>query len=105
MHAVALAQELGVKKVVIPRAASVFSAWGMMMSDLRRDYFVTRLIESDGVTASSASKPLSPKPRRSARRSSPAEGVGRPTGHASSAFVKCRYQNQEHTVEVRSPAL
>ena len=29
-------------KVVIPRAADVFSAWGMLMSDLRRDYFVTR---------------------------------------------------------------
>ena len=40
MHAVALAAELGISKVVIPRGASVFSAWGMMMSDLRRDYFV-----------------------------------------------------------------
>ena len=45
MHAVALGQELQVRKVVVPAAASVFSAWGMMMSDLRRDYFVTRLAE------------------------------------------------------------
>ncbi len=37
MHAVALAAELGIKKVVVPRAADVFSAWGMLMSDLRRD--------------------------------------------------------------------
>ena len=44
MHAVALATELGMQKVVIPRAADVFSAWGMLMTDLRRDYFVTRLI-------------------------------------------------------------
>src|SRR5207244_1497576 len=44
MHAVALAGELGIGKVVIPRAASVFSAWGMLMSDLRRDFFVTRLL-------------------------------------------------------------
>src|SRR4029079_10020685 len=44
MHAVALATELGIRKVVIPRAADVFSAWGMLMSDLRRDYFVTRLL-------------------------------------------------------------
>src|SRR5690606_10828600 len=41
MHGVALGQELGVKKVVVPRGAPVFSAWGMMMSDLRRDYFIT----------------------------------------------------------------
>ena len=45
MHGVALAAELGVRKVVVPRGASVFSAWGMMMSDLRRDYFVTRLAD------------------------------------------------------------
>ena len=45
MHAVALAAELGVRKVVVPAGASVFSAWGMMMSDLRRDYFVTRLAD------------------------------------------------------------
>src|SRR4029077_283056 len=45
MHAVALAAELGVRKVVVPAGASVFSAWGMMMTDLRRDYFVTRLAE------------------------------------------------------------
>ncbi len=32
------------RKVVIPRAADVFSAWGMLMSDLRRDYFLTRLV-------------------------------------------------------------
>ena len=43
MHAVALGQELQVKKVVVPAARTVFSAWGMMMSDLRRDYFVTQL--------------------------------------------------------------
>ena len=39
MHAVALAQELGVKKVIIPAAASVFSAWGMMMSDFETGSF------------------------------------------------------------------
>src|SRR5262249_26101314 len=43
-HASALAAELGIRKVVIPRAADVFSAWGMLMSDLRRDSFLTRLV-------------------------------------------------------------
>lgn len=41
MHAMALARELGVKKVIIPVAASVFSAWGMLMTDLRHDYIQT----------------------------------------------------------------
>ena len=50
MHAVALASELGIRKVVIPRAADVFSAWGMLVSDLRRDYFLTRLPASRPTT-------------------------------------------------------
>src|SRR5699024_1448747 len=37
----ALASELGVKKVVIPIASPVFSAWGMLMTDLRHDYIKT----------------------------------------------------------------
>ena len=30
--------------MVVPRAADVFSAWGMLMSDLRRDLLPHRLI-------------------------------------------------------------
>jgi len=45
MHAVALAEELNVPKVIIPVNSSVFSAWGMLLTDLRRDYIRTRLTE------------------------------------------------------------
>lgn len=45
MHAVALAEELKVPKVIIPVNSSVFSAWGMLLTDLRRDYIRTRLTE------------------------------------------------------------
>lgn len=41
MHASALARELGIKKVIIPVAASVFSAWGMLLTELRHDYIYT----------------------------------------------------------------
>ncbi len=44
MHACALAKELNIKKVVIPKQSSVFSAWGMLLSDLRRDYLQTRIV-------------------------------------------------------------
>lgn len=43
MHAVALAEELRVPRVIIPVNSSVFSAWGMLLTDLRRDYIRTRL--------------------------------------------------------------
>ncbi len=42
MHATALAKELSIPKVVIPNHSAVFSAWGMLMSDLRRDYIRTQ---------------------------------------------------------------
>jgi N-methylhydantoinase A len=37
MHAVALAEELGIPKVLVPRAGGVLSALGLALSDLRHD--------------------------------------------------------------------
>jgi len=98
MHAVALGQELQVKKVIVPAAASVFSAWGMMMSDLRRDYFVTQLVdlnEGAGVTIE----------RVFAQAETKAMATFTDEGVDSDAvtflrYGKFRYQNQEHTTEV-----
>jgi N-methylhydantoinase A len=38
MHACALAEELGMRRVLMPRGAGVLSALGLAMSDVRRDY-------------------------------------------------------------------
>ena len=38
MHSCALAEELGIETVLIPRAGGVLSALGLAISDLRRDY-------------------------------------------------------------------
>jgi N-methylhydantoinase A len=98
MHAVALAAELGIRNVVIPRGASVFSAWGMMMSDLRRDYFVTKLISSgEGATGALAAAVEETKARARAQFAN--EGVELANIRLT-VLVKCRYQNQEHAVEV-----
>jgi len=98
MHAVALGVELGVKKVVIPAGASVFSAWGMMMSDLRRDYFVTRLADLRPGSAA-AIEALFAETEALALGQFAEEGVEA----AKVSFLrygKFRYQNQEHTTEV-----
>ncbi|MEO1308114.1 MAG: hydantoinase/oxoprolinase family protein, partial [Pseudomonadota bacterium] len=98
MHAVALAQELQVKKVVVPAAASVFSAWGMMMSDLRRDYFATQLIDLDAGAGTRIEKVFA-ETEKEARATFEAEGV--PADKISFLrYGKFRYQNQEHTTEV-----
>src|SRR5699024_1519077 len=47
MHAASLGRELGVKKVIIPVSSAVFSAWGMLQTDLRRDYIETFLASVD----------------------------------------------------------
>src|SRR4029079_4341720 len=41
MHATALARELQVPRVIVPPAPGHFSAWGMLMSDLRHDLVQT----------------------------------------------------------------
>jgi N-methylhydantoinase A len=38
MHACALAEELGMQRVLVPRAAGVLSALGLATADIRRDY-------------------------------------------------------------------
>lgn len=98
LHAVALATELGVKKVVVPAGASVFSAWGMMMSDLRRDYFVTRLADLSEGAAAGIDALFAETEARSAEQFA-AEGI---TGDKVKfqRYGKFRYQNQEHTTEV-----
>ena len=37
MHAVFIAQELGMRKIVVPNMAGAFSAWGMLQTDGRHD--------------------------------------------------------------------
>ncbi|WP_411034812.1 hydantoinase/oxoprolinase family protein [Shinella sp. BYT-45] len=98
MHAAALGTELGVKKVVIPAGASVFSAWGMMMSDLRRDYFVTKLADLKPGAAAGI-EALFAESEALAHRQFAEEGVER--GRVRFLrYGKFRYQNQEHTTEV-----
>lgn len=101
MHAVALAGELGVRKVVIPSGAAVFSAWGMMLSDLRRDYFVTRLADlCDGAAA--VLEDLLQETQTHAAKQFLTEGIE--TDQLNFLrYAKFRYQNQEHTTEVLLP--
>lgn len=98
MHAVALAAELGVRKVVVPAGASVFSAWGMMMSDLRRDYFVTRLADLSVGSAAGIEALFAETEARAAEQFA-AEGIGQEKVKFL-RYGKFRYQNQEHTTEV-----
>jgi N-methylhydantoinase A len=99
MHAVALAAELGVRKIVVPAASSVFSAWGMMMSDLRRDYFVTRLADLKPGSAAGIEAVFADTETHACQQFA-SEGVAGDR-LTFQRYGKFRYQNQEHTTEVR----
>lgn len=48
VHAVALAKELGIPKVIVPYASGVFSAYGIMVSDVQLDYGRTKILRVSG---------------------------------------------------------
>jgi N-methylhydantoinase A len=101
MHANALAAELQIEQVIIPAESAVFSAWGMVMSDLRRDYFKTFLCDLDGDAPArllDAFGALEAQAR--------AEFTGEGLDEAALDFVcfaRFRYRNQEHSTEVVLP--
>ena len=102
MHAAALAKELSIKTVVIPKQSSVFSAWGMLLSDLRRDYLQTQIVD---LSISGAAAQLDESLRQleeKALREYSAEGIDPSRVHFL-RYARCRYQNQEHSVEIVLP--
>lgn len=101
IHASALAAELGIRKIVIPRAADVFSAWGVLMSDLRRDLFLTRVMPVDQGNATRIDGVLR-------QVTDDAQGQFAIDGIADgqvriTRYGNMRYTNQEHTLEVPFP--
>ncbi|MGG1535079.1 hydantoinase/oxoprolinase family protein [Brevibacillus agri] len=102
MHAPLLAKELGVKKVVVPTASAVFSAWGMLMTDLRRDYiqtYIKRLGEVALPDIAAAWSALEAE----AWRQYEADGLARESV-VFARFADMRYLGQEHTVKVQVPS-
>ena len=98
MHGVALAGELGIRKVVVPRASDVFSAWGMLMSDLRRDYFLTRLVD---LTPGNADRLEGVFDELGAAALAQYEAEGIAPGQVTfRRHANLRYTNQEHGVEI-----
>jgi N-methylhydantoinase A len=101
MHANALAKELQIEQVIIPAESSVFSAWGMVMSDLRRDYFKTFLCDLDEQAPERLQKVFGALETQ-ARDEFSSEGL-----EANQLnyirFARFRYRNQEHSTEVLIP--
>ncbi|WP_018130906.1 hydantoinase/oxoprolinase family protein [Effusibacillus pohliae] len=101
MHAMALARELKIKKVIVPVAASVFSAWGMLMTDLRHDYIQTYIRRTHQLSMDELNTEWE---RLEAQAISQFESEHIPSDKV--VFVRyadMRYLGQEHTVKVPVP--
>ncbi|WML31216.1 hydantoinase/oxoprolinase family protein [Neobacillus sp. OS1-32] len=101
MHATALAKDLGVKKVIVPVASSVFSAWGMLMTDLRHDYiqtYIRRLNQVDLTELNNEWHSLESQALMQFKE----EGLEK-SRVLFTRFADIRYLGQEHTVKVPVP--
>ncbi len=101
MHALALAKELGVKKVIIPIAASVFSAWGMLMTDLRHDYIQTYIRRMNGLNQEELNREWS-QLETEAIAQYEREGIAADQV-LFARYADIRYVGQEHAVKVPVP--
>jgi N-methylhydantoinase A len=101
LHAAMVARELRIAKVVIPRAPGHFSAYGMLVADLRRDFvntWFTPLAEASFPTMESIYAEMERRGRDAVKQSQVTIA-----GTAVQRAADMRYVGQEHAVTVELP--
>jgi N-methylhydantoinase A len=101
LHAVQVAREIGIRKVIIPRAPGVFSAFGMLFSDLRYDYvrtWYTRLDDAGFAEMEAVFRALEDQGRAAIAATSI-----KPKRLVIKRAMDMRYVGQEHAVTVDLP--
>lgn len=101
MHAAFLAKELGVTKVVVPVAASVFAAWGMLMTDLRHDFLQTHIRRTSDLDLIEFNRAWNALEQESLVQYQ-SEDISQEQV-VFSRYADMRYLGQEHTVKVPVP--
>ncbi|TMH80511.1 MAG: hydantoinase/oxoprolinase family protein, partial [Betaproteobacteria bacterium] len=102
LHASAIAREIGMKRVIVPRAPGHFCAFGMLFSDLRYDFvrtWFTRLVDASFDSIERVYESLI----ADGKKALAASGV-RAEGVAAARAADMRYVGQEHPVTVELPA-
>jgi len=101
MFATDIAEELGIRQVIVGRVPGVFSAWGMLMTDLRHDFVQTRVVQLD-----EGSLPELQSIVDEMRRLGAEELKGEMIPSSDMSFevsLDVRYAGQEHTVSTPAP--
>lgn len=101
LHAVLVAKELQMPKVIIPNAPGHFSAFGMLVADLRRDYVRTRFMPLEAMNFAEINEmfeAMEKEGETEIRRA--AVNVGKMSIQRG---LDMRYVGQEHAVSVDIP--
>ncbi len=101
LHAVAVAREIGIRNVIIPGAPGVFSAFGMLFSDLRYDYVRTHLMQLADAPFDEIEAVF--KELEQQGRDAIASTSVRPHQVTVKRALDMRYVGQEHPVTVELP--
>jgi N-methylhydantoinase A len=101
LHAVQVAREIGIRNVIIPTAPGVFSAYGMLFSDLRYDYVRTSLMSLEDAPFDQIEKAFRELEMQGQ------EAIGATSVKPHKVTIKraldMRYVGQEHAVTVDLP--
>ncbi len=101
IHAAAIARELGIKRVIVPAYAGVFSALAMMTADLRRDGVVSLQVRLDDLDAVVIRAEFA---KMEASLRGELAGMGRDISHIKfRRTLDMRYRGQAARVEVAAP--
>ncbi|MBM3527295.1 MAG: hydantoinase/oxoprolinase family protein [Alphaproteobacteria bacterium] len=101
LHAVAVAREIGIRNVIVPGAPGVFSAFGMLFSDLRYDYVRTHLMSLADAPFGDIESIFQELEKQG--RDAIASTSVRPHQVTVKRALDMRYVGQEHPVTVELP--
>jgi N-methylhydantoinase A len=101
LHAVAVAREIGIRRVIIPHAPGMFSAFGMLFSDLRYDFVRTWLCRLEEASFRAMEKVYRALERQG--RAAIAGTSVKPQEITLRRAADMRYVGQEHAVTVDIP--
>jgi N-methylhydantoinase A len=99
MHATALARDLRIGRVLIPPQPGVFSAWGMLMTDLRFDLIITQIQRADQTDPGELHELWGGMESQASDHFVREKVERRKIAHQR--YIDMRYAGQEHTVKVQ----
>ncbi|HTV36747.1 MAG TPA: hydantoinase/oxoprolinase family protein [Xanthobacteraceae bacterium] len=101
LHAVEVAREIGMRKVIVPFAPGVFSAFGMLFADLRYDFVRTAFAPLDDVSFAEVERVYGELEQEG--RAAIAGASVKPQRIVVKRAADMRYVGQEHAVTVDLP--